>query len=100
MVEASGLSLNDDEDPSPFVEDSRPPNLWRVVFSSRVVVREKPSVASRPIGLKRCGDVVNVDWTLASLWIKLRDEPGWMLAHGAQLGLGPLVLPHDDDVGE
>lgn len=84
MVEASGLAEEADEERI---------DAWKVVHAPRVAVREGPSVNARLIGAKKCGDVVQVDWTLESIWVKLKDEDGWMLTHGGELGLGQLLLP-------
>ena len=43
------------------------------------------------LGGKRRGDVFAVEWSLEGMWVKLKDQPGWMLTHGAQVGLGLLV---------
>ena len=45
------------------------------------------------LGGKRRGDVFAVEWSLEGMWVKLKDQPGWMLTHGAQVGLGLLVEP-------
>ena len=92
MVEASGLGL--DDEPSEALE--RPLNRWKVLHS-RVIVRSQPSIKAKIIGFKRQGDVVTADWSLASLWIKLHDQPGWMLTHGSQLNLPQLLAPCDDE---
>lgn len=75
MVDASGIRRNQ----------------WRVVHT-KVAVRERPSVNSKMIGMKKQGQVVDVEWALESLWLKLKDD-GWMLAHGGDLGLGRLLVP-------
>jgi hypothetical protein len=49
--------------------------------------------------MRKRGAVVRVAHARAGLWLKLEGEAGWMLAHGRDLGLGPLVRPvggHND----
>lgn len=94
MVDASGLreELKDELD---LVEERS--NIWKVVHTPYVAIREEPSVRSRLLGAKRCGDVIHVEWSLESLWVKLRDEAGWMLTHGGELGLGQLLMPVYDN---
>ena len=69
----------------------------QVVHGPLVAVRERPSVQSRMLGGKRRGDVFAVEWSLEGMWVKLKDQPGWMLTHGAQVGLGLLVEPVPSD---
>lgn len=90
MVDASGLreELKDELD---LVEE--PSNVWKVVHTPYVAIREEPSVRSKMLGAKRCGDIIHVEWSLESLWVKLKDEAGWMLTHGGELGLGQLLMP-------
>lgn len=97
MVKASGLQeemkeelgLDDNES-----VEAREPNEWRVVYSPCVAVREKPSVASRMVGIKRVNNLVGVDYTIESQWLKLKGERGFMLIHGQDLGLGQLLVPN------
>ena len=69
----------------------------QVVHGPLVAVRERPSVQSRMLGGKRRGDVFAVEWSLEGMWVKLKDQPGWMLTHGAQVGLGLLLEPVPSD---
>ena len=50
------------------------------------------------LGGKRRGDVFAVEWSLEGMWVKLKDQPGWMLTHGAQVGLGGLLLEWGADI--
>ena len=95
MVDASGLreelkdELGLDEEDKPPAEE----NAWEVVYGPCVAVRERPSTKARMLGIKRKGTVVGVDYALESLWVKLKGEPGFMLCHGAEMGLGVLLAP-------
>ena len=123
MVKASGLQeemkeelgLDDNES-----VEAREPNEWRVVYSPCVAVRaptasvffffrffnpgtpagEKPSVASRMVGVKRVNNLVGVDYTIESQWLKLKGERGFMLIHGQDLGLGQLLVPNRGHYGD
>mmetsp|Transcript_17515 Transcript_17515/g.60608 ORF Transcript_17515/g.60608 Transcript_17515/m.60608 type:complete len:144 (+) Transcript_17515:743-1174(+) len=85
MVAASGLGGDEAADDA--VDE------WRVVHAPFVAVRASPSVTSKLVSVRRPGDVVRVDYTLEALWAKLDGEVGWMLTHGAELGLGALLEP-------
>jgi hypothetical protein len=97
MVKASGLreemkaELGADDDST---VDPREPNEWRVVYEPCVAVREKPSVKSRMVGVKRGGALIGVDFTLDGYWAKLKGEKGFMMIHGGELGLGTLLAPN------
>jgi len=74
------------------------PNDWEVVHG-RVAVSARPSTDAPLLGMRKRGAVVRVAHARAGLWLKLEGEAGWMLAHGRDLGLGPLVRPvggHND----
>lgn len=85
MVEASGLSAEE--------QTKDEANLYRVVYSPYVAVRAEPDVKSKLLGGKKKGEIVSVEWAMEAMWVKLRDEPGWMLTHGADLGLPQLLTP-------
>lgn len=97
MVKASGLREELKEelglDDADSVEPQEP-NEWRVVYSPCVAIREKPSVKSRMLGVKRVNALVGVDYTIESVWLKLKGESGFMMCHGGPLGLGQLLVPN------
>ena len=55
---------------------------------------EKPSIKSRLIGVKRVNNLIGVDYTIESQWLKLKGERGFMLIHGEECGLGQLLVPN------
>ena len=63
-------------------------------FNRGTPAGEKPSVASRMVGIKRVNNLVGVDYTIESQWLKLKGERGFMLIHGQDLGLGQLLVPN------
>mmetsp|Transcript_13821 Transcript_13821/g.18465 ORF Transcript_13821/g.18465 Transcript_13821/m.18465 type:complete len:140 (+) Transcript_13821:136-555(+) len=73
-------------------------NKWRIIHKPGVIVRAEPSTTSKFIGYKRFGEIIDVSHTIASLWLKLKHEPGWMLVHGEHLNLDFLIIPHDSSI--
>mgnify|MGYP001165202783 CR=1 FL=1 len=80
---------------------------YRVVHAPSVAVRSKPW--GRKVGLKLCGTLVKSDMRTvggqADGWVRLADErfgeeEGWMLIHGAKLGVGLLLQPVANHAGE
>ena len=70
------------------------------IFFHRAPAGEKPSVASRMVGIKRVNNLVGVDYTIESQWLKLKGERGFMLIHGQDLGLGQLLVPNRGHYGD
>ena len=77
-------------------------SVFRVVHAPFVVVRDTPSLHGAILGGKREGEYVLVKSVEEGTpWAQLdREHEGfekeaWMLLHGAQVGLGPLLEPVD-----
>ena len=44
--------------------------------------------------MKRVNNLIGVDYTIESQWLKLKGERGFMLIHGEERGLGQLLVPN------
>jgi hypothetical protein len=74
-------------------DDGLPPRRapeWKVVHAPRVAVRDNPETSAKMLGAKTHGTIVRMESELNG-WIKLLNEPGWMLTDGAAVGLGRLL---------
>ena len=70
---------------------------WRVVHSKGVFVREMPSVSAEPAGAMKHGAEFEAWSGDHPGWVRVVERVdrgvtrGWVLKHGAVLGLGPLI---------
>lgn len=58
-----------------------------------VWVRAAPSLDATRVGRKGRGETVECKWSQRDGWVELVGSGGWMLVHGAAVGLGTLLEP-------
>lgn len=72
-----------------------PQRIYEVTHSL-CFVREEPSLHADVLGQRRRGTQVKAEQVTMDGWVKLADEPGWMVTHLRGVhGLGEMLRPVD-----
>lgn len=70
---------------------------WTVIHGPRVAVRAEGSRSSKMVGSRAVGDEVVADCE-ANGWVRIAGTTDWMLVDGAEIGLGRLLEPQDEEI--